>query len=80
MEASYGFSRVRIVPGAGFLTVWRPQAIHFMYSMNSSGWTIFGGYMENTPADSLWGAARIVVAMSIAYFVVQLYGSEEGAH
>lgn len=36
--------------------------------------------MENTPADSLWGAARIVVAMSIAYFVVQLYGSEEGAH
>lgn len=36
--------------------------------------------LETTPAEYLWGMALIVVAMSVAYWVVQRYGSEEGGH
>lgn len=36
--------------------------------------------LETTPAEYLWGMALIVVAMSVAYWVVQRYGSEEGSH
>lgn len=36
--------------------------------------------LETTPAEYLWGIALIVVAMTIAYFVVQRYGTEEGSH
>lgn len=36
--------------------------------------------LDTTPAEYLWGMALIVVAMSVAYWVVQRYGSEEGGH
>ncbi len=36
--------------------------------------------LETTPPEYLWGIALIVVAMSIAYFIVQRYGTEEGGH
>ena len=36
--------------------------------------------LDKTPAEYLWGIALIVVAMSIAYFIVQRYGSDEGGH
>jgi len=36
--------------------------------------------LETTPAEYLWGMALIVVAMSVAYWVVQRYGSEEGGY
>jgi len=36
--------------------------------------------LDTTPAEYLWGMALIVVAMSVAYWVVQRYGSDEGGH
>jgi hypothetical protein len=36
--------------------------------------------LDTTPAEYLWGIALIVVAMSVAYLVVQRYGSDEGGH
>ena len=36
--------------------------------------------LDTTPAEYLWGMALIVVAMSMAYWVVQRYGSDEGGH
>ncbi|MBV0934332.1 phosphate-starvation-inducible PsiE family protein [Marinobacterium weihaiense] len=36
--------------------------------------------LETTPPEYLWGIALIVVAMSVAYLIVQRYGSDEGGH
>lgn len=36
--------------------------------------------LDTTPAEYLWGIALIVVAVSIAYFVVQRYGTVDDGH
>lgn len=36
--------------------------------------------LDTTPAEYLWGMALIVVAMSIAYWVVQRFGSADEGH
>ncbi|MBP0047386.1 phosphate-starvation-inducible PsiE family protein [Marinobacterium sp. AK62] len=36
--------------------------------------------LDTTPSEYLWGIALIVVAMSVAYLIVQRHGSDEGDH